>query len=326
MQHALVTGVAGFIGSHLAAELLRRGWQVTGLDVRTASSDPVAAENLAEVATHPCFRIARADLASTDLPLLLEGVQVAFHLAGLPGARRSWGDQFPGYLSANVLGTQRLLEACAVTEMPRLVFASSSSVYGLGSGAPSRESDPLVPLSPYGVSKLAAERLCLAYANRPSAVTSVVALRYFTVYGPRQRPDMAFSRIMRAALSGRAVPLYGSGAQRRDFTYVTDAVAATVAAASCEARGEVVNVASGRSVSLVQAVRSIASLAGADVPSLRRAAQPGDADVTSADLSKARELLGYEPQVGLTEGLRSQWEWLAAREQPAQLAAVEVAL
>ncbi|MGH3281602.1 MAG: SDR family oxidoreductase, partial [Trebonia sp.] len=234
MERAFVTGVAGFIASHLAAELLQRGWHVTGLDTRDASSDPVAAENLSGLASHPCFRLARANLATADLALLLEGTQVAFHLAGLPGARRSWGDQFSRYLTANVLGTQRLLEACAATETPRLVFASSSSVYGPGSGTSSKESDPLAPLSPYGVSKLAAERLCLAYANRPSAVTSVVALRYFTVYGPRQRPDMAFSRIMRAALSGRAVPLYGSGAQRRDFTHVTDAVTATVAAAECE--------------------------------------------------------------------------------------------
>jgi nucleoside-diphosphate-sugar epimerase len=325
MERALVTGAAGFIGSHLAAGLLRQGWQVTGLDTRCPATDPVAAENLAELTPHPRFRLATADIASADLAVLLEGVQVAFHLAGLPGVRRSWGDQFSGYLTANVLGTQRLLEACAATEVPRLVFASSSSVYGSGSGTPSRETDPLLPLSPYGVSKLAAERLCLAYANRPSAVTSVVALRYFTVYGPRQRPDMAFSRVMRAALSGRAVPLYGSGAQRRDFTHVTDAVAATIAAATAEARSEVVNVASGRSVPLVQAVQTIASLAGAEVPALRRAAQPGDADATAADLAKARDLLGYEPQVNLADGLRSQWEWLADQEHPASLTAVEAA-
>jgi nucleoside-diphosphate-sugar epimerase len=326
VQRALVTGAAGFIGSHLAAGLLRQGWHVTGLDTRGASSDPVAAENLAVLTSHPRFRMARADLSSAELTLPVEGVQVAFHLAGLPGARRSWGDQFPAYLTVNVLGTQRLLEACAAAEVPRLVFASSSSVYGPGNGTPSKETDQPLPLSPYGVSKLAAERLCLAYANRPSAVTSVVALRYFTVYGPRQRPDMAFTRIMRAALSGRAVPLYGSGAQRRDFTHVSDAVAATISAASCEARAEVVNVASGRSVPLVQAVRRIASLAGAEVPSLRRAAQPGDADVTAADLARARDLLGYEPRVDLADGLRTQWEWLSAQEHPGQPVAVEAAL
>ena len=303
-----------------------RDWQVTGLDARYLASDPVAAENLAELTPHPRFRLARADIATADLAPLLEGVQVVFHLAGLPGARRSWGDQFTELPDRELLGTQRVMEACAAAEVPRLVFASSSSVYGPGNGTPRERPTIRFPLSPYGVSKLAAERLCLAYANRPSAVTSVVALRYFTVYGPRQRPDMAFSRIMRAALSGRAVPLYGSGAQRRDFTHVADAVAATIAAASCEARAEVVNVASGRSVPLVQAVRTIASLAGAEVPSLRRAAQPGDADVTSADLSRARDLLGYQPQVDLADGLRSQWEWLAALEQPGQPVAAEAAL
>jgi nucleoside-diphosphate-sugar epimerase len=215
--------------------------------------------------------------------MLLEGVRVVFHLAALPGVRRSWGDRFADYLTCNVLGTQRLLETCAMVEVPRLVFASSSSVYGPTDGMPSRESDPLVPLSPYGVSKLAAERLCLAYASRPGAVTSVVALRYFTVYGPRQRPDMAFSRIMRAALSGQAVSLYGTGEQRRDFTYVSDAVAATIAAASADVQSEAVNVGSGSTVTLMHVLESVAAHAGAPVPVLRRVAQPGDVEVTSAE-------------------------------------------
>lgn len=322
MQHAFITGVAGFIGSHLAAELLRQGWAVAGIDNRSAASDPVAAENLAGLAPDARFHFVQADILAADLPRLLEGADVAFHLAGLPGVRRSWGGRFADYLAVNVLGTQRLLEACAVAEVPRLVLASSSSVYGAGGDGPSLESDQLLPLSPYGVSKLAAERLCLAYASRPGTAMTVVALRYFTVYGPRQRPDMAFSRIMRAALSGRGVPVYGSGAQKRDFTYVADAVSATVAAATAEARAEVVNVASGRSVPLSEAWTMIAVLAGAGVPSLRRAAQPGDADATAADLTRARDLLGYQPKTGLPEGLRRQWEWLAAREDRPQRQAV----
>ena len=240
--------------------------------------------------------------------------------------RRSWGDRFSDYLTCNVLGTQRLLEACAAADMPRLVFASSSSVYGAGTGKPSRETDPPLPLSPYGVSKLAAERLCLAYASQYGAATSIIALRYFTVYGPRQRPDMALSRIMRAALSGRAMSLYGTGAQRRDFTYIADAVAATVAAASAEARAEVVNVASGQSVPLLRGPQGRSpGLSGAEVPSRRRVAQPGDVGATTADLARAGELLGYQPQVDLDEGLRRQWEWLAAREHPADLAMAEAA-
>jgi UDP-glucuronate 4-epimerase len=322
MERALITGVAGFIGSHLAVELLEQGWLVTGVDTRSPASDPVAAENLAELLRDGRFKFIQTDVVGADLAILLEGVGVVFHLAALPGVRGSWGDRFADYLTCNVLGTQRLLEACAMAEVPRLVFASSSSVYGTTDGTPSRESDPQVPLSPYGVSKLAAERLCLAYANRPGAVTSVVALRYFTVYGPRQRPDMAFSRIMRAALSGHALSLYGTGEQRRDFTYISDAVNATIAAATVDVQAQAVNVGSGSTVTLTDVLESVAIHAGASVPVLRCVAQPGDVDATSADLTKARPLLGYEPRVRLAEGLRRQWDWLTASgHRPAQVTA-----
>jgi UDP-glucuronate 4-epimerase len=325
MERALVTGVAGFIGSHLAAELLHRSWLVTGVDIRTPASDPVAAGNLADLTRDKRFQFVRTDVVSGDLPILLEGIRVVFHLAALPGVRRSWGDRFAEYLNCNVLGTQRLLEACAVTEVPRLVFASSSSVYGPTDGAPSRETDRLAPLSPYGVSKLAAERLCLAYASRPAAVTSVMALRYFTVYGPRQRPDMAFSRIMRAAVSGRAVSLYGNGEQRRDFTYIADVVNATIAAATAGVTAEVVNVGSGRTTTLADALECVATFAGRPVPVLRRLAQAGDVDATWADLARARGLLSYEPKVTLADGLRRQWEWLSAQEHRTAPAEAEAA-
>jgi NAD dependent epimerase/dehydratase family len=177
MERALITGVAGFIGSHAASELLRLGWLVTGVDTRSPASDPVAAENLSELASDPQFRFARCDIAADGLTILCEDIRTVFHLAAIPGVRRSWGDRFSDYLTCKVLGTQRLLEACAAAEVPRLVFASSSSVYGAGSGKPSRETDPALPLSPYGVSKLAAERLCLAYANRRDAATTVVRTR-----------------------------------------------------------------------------------------------------------------------------------------------------
>ena len=325
MGHALVTGAAGFIGSHLAADLLRREWLVTGVDTRSSASDPVAAENLAVLMGDGRFRFVAANVTSTDLALLLEGIDVVFHMAALPGVRRSWGERFADYLTCNVLATQRLLEACGVVEVPRLVFASSSSVYGQTDSKPSRETDPLSPSSPYGVSKLAAERLCLAYAARPGAATTVVALRYFTVYGPRQRPDMAISRIMRAATSGRTVPLYGTGAQRRDFTYISDAVNATIAAATATAQAEVVNVGSACSRPLADVLDAVARLSGAQVPMLRRVSQPGDVDATAADLTKARALLGYEPQVDLTEGLRRQWEWLATSEHRSHPTTIEAA-
>jgi UDP-glucuronate 4-epimerase len=315
VERVLVTGAAGFIGSHLAAELLRRDFLVIGVDLRASASDPVAAENLAELTRDKRFQFVRADIAFCDLALLLEGVRTVFHLAALAGVRQSWGDRFADYLTCNVLATQRLLEACDVAEVLRLVFASSSSVYGPTDGRPSRESDSMAPLSPYGVSKLAAERLCLAYANRPGAVTGVTALRYFTVYGPRQRPEMAFSRIMRAALSRHPASLYGSGEQRRDFTYISDAVAATIAAASADIVAEVVNVGSGSTATLSQVLDSVAAYCGTPVPMLRRVAQAGDVEATSADLTKARRLLGYEPQVSLADGLRRQWDWLCARER-----------
>jgi len=314
MRYA-VTGAAGFIGSHLAEALVEAGHEVVGLDSFTDYYDPELKEENARG-----LDMRRLDLAADELDFA--GFDGVFHLAGQPGVR-SFGDVFPLYLRRNVLATQRLFEAAAAAGV-RVVWASSSSVYGDAESYPTREDADPRPRSPYGITKLACEHLARAYAA--DFGLDAVALRYFTVYGPRQRPDMAFTRIMRAALSGRAVPLYGSGAQRRDFTHVSDAVAATIAAASCEARAEVVNVASGSSVPLVQAVRRIASLAGAEVPSLRRAAQPGDADVTAADLARARDLLGYEPRVDLANGLRTQWEWLTAQERPGQPVAAEAAL
>ena len=227
------------------------------------------------------------------------------------GCGESWGSAFEAYARANILGTHRLVEACEQAGVPRLVVASSASVYG-PAARPSRERDVPRPMSPYGISKLAAEQLCLAHARRPLARLQVTVLRYFSVYGPRQRPDMAVHRIIEAALTGRPVRVYGDGSQRRDFTHVSDIVSATLAAADVDGPQLVVNVAGGRAVPLSEVVQLVGQAAGAPVPVVAAAAADGDVAATHADLSQARRLLGYRPRVGLAEGLQEQIAWMRA--------------
>jgi UDP-glucuronate 4-epimerase len=308
---AVVTGAMGFIGSHVAEALLRRGWTVLGIDRR---SDPVgrgAGVGVGRLLGTPAFRLVKADLAEADLPRLLDGVSVVFHLAAATGVRSSWGSGFAGYATANVVGTQRLVEACVEVGAPRLVVASSSSVYGPSPGRPSREDDSLAPRSPYGVSKLAAEQLAVAYAHRPGPSVEVVVLRYFTVYGPGQRPDMLIARVLRAACTGEPVVVFGDGSQRRSFTFVADAVAATVLAATCRVqRSAVFNVAGGRSASVRDVLDMATRVCGRPVPVVFGDGQAGDVEVTDADLTSAAERLGYRPRVALHEGLAAQWVWL----------------
>ncbi|MEU7856536.1 NAD-dependent epimerase/dehydratase family protein [Nonomuraea sp. NPDC049141] len=322
LDKVVVTGVAGFIGSHLAEALLGRGVSVVGVDRRRAEEDLVAAENLAGLLEQPGFHLVEGDLTELDLVPMIGEASTVFHLAGLPGVRPSWGDRFGEYLSANIAATQRVLEACVTTRLPRLVLASSSSVYGGSADRPLSEDDLPAPRSPYGVTKLAAERLALAYAARPDAPTSVVALRYFTVYGPRQRPDMAIGRILRAALTRDHLRLFGDGSQRRDFTYVDDAVAATIAAATAPAHGEALNVGGGRSWSMLEVLELAAEVTGLDVPLVREGRQLGDVEATDADLTRTRAVLGYQPSVSLPDGMSRQWQWIAAQHRLAIAASV----
>ncbi|WP_275460835.1 NAD-dependent epimerase/dehydratase family protein [Streptomyces noursei] len=306
---ALVTGVAGFIGSHLSDALLRQGTRVIGLD-RQQPDGGSAAENLRTSLGHPAFDYVRADLRYDDLAPAVAGTDVVFHLAGQPGVRPSWGDAFADYLTCNVLGTHRLMTECDRQRVPRLVLASSSSVYGqVPEGDSCREDAPARPVSPYGVTKLAAEQLCLAFAQRPAVATSVLALRYFTVYGPRQRADMLIGRALRAALSGVPLPVFGDGSVRRDFTYVDDVVSATLAAAAAPARAEVVNVGGGRSASVTELLEIVGRAVGTAVPTSTSSAQPGDMRATLADPRKAGELLAWKPRVDLTTGVAHQLEW-----------------
>ncbi|MFF3432154.1 NAD-dependent epimerase/dehydratase family protein [Streptomyces sp. NPDC002602] len=311
-RKALVTGAAGFIGSHLVDELLARGWPVTGLDRRSPERDAVAARNLAPALASPAFAFRHADVDDARLTDLLDGVDVVFHLAAATGVRGSWGKAFLSYIHDNIAATHRLIEACEQARIPRLVVASSSSVYGGTTSRASREDDAVLPLSPYGVSKMATEQLALAYAARPDAATKTVALRFFTVYGPRQRDDMAISRMLDAVRTGQPMRLYGDGWQRRNFTYVGDVVPAIMQAAHTEQTGRAVNVAGPLTVSMRDLLDMVKEVTGSLVPYVEVASRSGDPQATEADPGLADAVLGYRPLVGLREGIARQWEWTQA--------------
>ncbi|WP_437645780.1 NAD-dependent epimerase/dehydratase family protein [Sorangium sp. So ce362] len=310
-MRCLVTGVAGFIGAHLAERLVELGHEVLGVDRFT---DYYARElkegNLARLLGEPRFSLSTADLATDDLRPLLSAREVVFHQAAQAGVRPSWGQSFEGYLRDNVLATQRLLEAArAHGRVRKLVYASSSSVYGDADDVPMRESSRTAPHSPYGVTKLAAEHLCELYRRNFGLPT--ISLRYFTVYGPGQRPDMAFHRFIAAVLKGEAVRVHGDGEQTRDFTYVSDVVQANVEAMEGGAVG-VLNIGGGSRVSLNEALGLLGELAG-PVRVERGEPQAGDVRHTWADTTAARSALGYVPRVPLREGLAAQVAWQSRR-------------
>ena len=314
--HVVVTGVAGFIGSHLAEALLSRGWDVVGIDAFTqyyATADKWS--NLAGLLERPGFELVRADLATVDVQDRLQGASVVFHQAAQPGVRTSWGQEFASYVHHNVLGTQRLLESCVRAAVPRLILASSSSVYGNAPSYPTTEDATTRPVSPYGVSKLAAEHLCLAYADAGMFSMPVAVLRYFTVYGPRQRPDMGFRRFMEAALAGRPVVVYGDGEQTRDFTYVDDIVRANLLAMAAPVGAQAINIGGGRRVTVNETLDLIGQTTGKRLHIDRRPAPPGDVRHTGADGTRAEALLGYRPRTDLAAGLAAQAAWMAERQR-----------
>jgi UDP-glucose 4-epimerase len=308
---ALVTGVAGFIGSHLAASLLDSGAAVVGVDCFTAYYPRAIKEaNLAVNAGREGFLFVEASIQSADLPALLDGVTHVFHLAAQAGVRKSWGKDFRSYTEHNIEATQVLLEACVGRPLTRFVHASSSSVYGEAVSVPMREEDLPRPISPYGVTKLAAEQL--GYLYHVNYRVPVVAMRYFTVYGPRQRPDMAFHKFISAALKDRPIPLFGDGEQTRDFTFVSDAVAGTVAAGVRGVNGHSYNIGGGSRVSMSEVLRILERVAGQPLKVAREAPQKGDMRDTYADTTLARRELGFEPKVGLEEGIRAEYRWLSS--------------
>ena len=308
---AVVTGAAGFIGSHLVESLLADGREVVGVDAFTDYyARDVKEANLARARDHRAFRLVEGRLQDMDLVRLLDGAAEVFHLAAQAGVRASWGRDFSIYTDNNVLATQRLLEA-AQAGAPRIVYASSSSVYGDSPELPLRESAACRPVSPYGVTKLAAEHLGNLYHSNLGLPVS--SLRYFTVYGPRQRPDMAFHRFLKAARDGTPIEVYGDGRQTRDFTFVSDIVAATRAAAVSGRPGGVYNVGGGERVALNDVIERIGRVTGRRLEVVRREAQKGDMRDTSADTQAAARDLGFRSTVTLEEGLEREWQWISGR-------------
>jgi UDP-glucose 4-epimerase len=308
---ALVTGVAGFIGSTLAERLLASGAEVTGIDCFTDYYPRwIKERNLAGLRAQPAFTFVESAIADADLGRLLDGVTHVFHLAAQAGVRKSWGRDFQVYTVNNVDATQRLLEACCGKPIERLVYASSSSVYGDLVAIPMREDALPQPVSPYGVTKLAAEQLCYLYHVNYGLPT--VALRYFTVYGPRQRPDMAFHRFIRAGLREEPITLYGDGEQTRDFTFVADAAAATMNAGLTGVPGAVYNIGGGSRVSINHVLDIIGGLLGRPLAVRREPAQMGDMRDTYADTSRARRDIGFAPTCTLEEGLEAEVRWLSS--------------
>jgi UDP-glucuronate 4-epimerase len=306
----LITGVAGFVGSALARRLLAAGEQVVGIDSLTDYYDEgLKKDNLGSLPGEG-FTFVGEDLNTADLDALLEGVSVVFHEAGQPGVRKSWGEDFASYTDANVLATQRLLEAARRSAgLERLVYASSSSVYGNALAYPVTEDDLPRPHSPYGVTKLAAEHLCTLYARNFGVPT--VSLRYFTVYGPGQRPDMAFNRFIRAALAGRPIEVFGTGEQIRDFTFVEDVVEANLRAARRDVPpGSVFNVSGGTSISVNEVLDVLSDIAGRPLEVHRTDAVAGDVGRTGGSAERIGEALGWQPSVGIVDGLRAQWRSL----------------
>jgi UDP-glucose 4-epimerase len=308
---SVITGVAGFIGSHLAEKLLGLGHEVVGVDKFLDNyARDFKDSNLSQFGKHPSFKFINDDLVNIELRQLLNQTDYIFHLAAQPGVRSSWGEEFSHYSHNNILATQLLLEACKQVKVKKFVYASSSSVYGDTDDLPMRESGGTRPVSPYGVSKLAAEHLCYLYWKAFGIPT--VSLRFFTVYGPRQRPDMFFHILMRRLLLDAEIPLYDDGEQSRDFTYCADIVDGLTAAAFYPGSGDVFNLGGGGEITLLNAIKLVEKASGRKAKLKRFDRQRGDVRRTRASLDQAKKKLGYKPLVSLEEGLSRQWEWIAA--------------
>jgi nucleoside-diphosphate-sugar epimerase len=308
----VVTGVAGFIGSTLAERLIGDGHEVVGVDCFTPYySRAIKEHNLRALRESRAFTFVDGDLCALDLSKLLDGVDVVYHQAAQAGVLASWGETFQTYIDSNIRAMQRLLEAARTAPLQRFVYASSSSIYGNTKDLPARETGMPAPVSPYGVTKLAGEHLCHLYATNFGVPT--VSLRYFTVYGPRQRPDMGIHKFIRATLTGQPITIYGDGSQTRDFTFISDIVEANIQAARRDlAPGSIYNTGGGSRISVSELVTLIQEIAGQRTEVVHIEKQAGDAEHTAADLTAARRDLGFAPKVGHREGIAAEVAWLRA--------------
>ena len=314
-KRVLVTGCAGFIGSHIAETLINRGYNVIGIDCFTPYySIKLKQHNMKNIMKSRKFNFIKMNLAKAsinEISSVLKGIDYVIHEAAQPGVRNSWGENFGIYVENNIIATQKLLEASLRSKVKKIIYASSSSIYGNVKDVPIKEDIIPRPYSPYGVTKIAAENLCRAYYENYSL--PVVILRYFTVYGPRQRPDMAFHKFIKAMLKNELVKIYGDGSQMRDFTYVDDDVEATILAMELDddaLLGEAINVGSSRPVKLLDAVKMISGIVGVEPQIVFSEPRKGDVKVTYANISKARKLLGWKPRTDFRYGLERQVEWM----------------
>ena len=308
-MNCLVTGAAGFIGSHLSRRLLKEGLAVTGVDSFTDYYPRwIKEKNLSPIKDESRFSFIEEDINSLDLEQHLEGIDCVFHMAAQAGVRASWGQSFSDYIRNNIEATQKLLEKSKELPLHRFVYASSSSVYGHCPELPMSESSPLLPYSPYGVTKLAGENLCYLYAKNYGVPT--ISLRFFTVYGPGQRPDMAFHKFFKAASENKPIPVFGTGEQTRDFTYIDDIVDALFVCITYGQSGETFNLGGGNRKMLKDLFPLFEEICEKKISIKWEEKQKGDVPHTLADIQKAKKALGYNPKTPIDEGLNEEWRWI----------------
>ena len=305
----LVTGAAGFIGSHLCRKLIKEGFSVAGIDSFTDSYPKwIKERNIKPLMREKKFKFLSSDLNDLELKKLLSKTDYVFHHAAQAGVRTSWGENFSVYIKNNIEATQKLLEAAKNSRIKKFIYASSSSVYGFCPELPMSETSSLYPFSPYGVSKLAAEHLCFLYFKNYNVPT--VSLRFFTVYGPGQRPDMAFHKFFKAIAEDKQITVYGDGNQTRDFTYVDDIIEANFSSLKNGVPGEIYNIGGGSRKKLEEIFPILESICQKKIKMFREEKQKGDVPHTLADIQKAHKELNYSPQIQLSDGLKEEWTWI----------------